>query len=164
MGKTADSREIAGVLYEALVGTAIDQLRAAAASLGGISANAPDLGGRIEATLPPTTYPEVRKFLLSLAGEGEWERLGEVVRAFEGLSRTAQILDAEVTSASALAAEQRTRISTDLAKRYGVAENKITFRVDETLIGGLIIRIGDQVLDNSLRSRLGAVQRNMLAS
>jgi F-type H+-transporting ATPase subunit delta len=32
------------------------------------------------------------------------------------------------------------------------------------LIGGLIIRIGDQVLDNSLRARLSAVQRNMLAS
>jgi F-type H+-transporting ATPase subunit delta len=39
----------------------------------------------------------------------------------------------------------------------------VRFRVDPSLIGGLIIRIGDQVLDNSLRTRLSAIQRNMLA-
>lgn len=164
MGKTADPREIAGVLYEALIGTAIKHMRSAAPRLSGISANDPNVASRVEAALPPDAYPEVRRFLVSLAHEGELERIADVLRAFESMSRTTQVLDAEVTSASELDAEQRGRVVADLAQRYGVAENKITFRVDETLIGGLIIRVGDQVLDNSLRTRLGAVQRNMLSS
>jgi F-type H+-transporting ATPase subunit delta len=40
----------------------------------------------------------------------------------------------------------------------------MSFEVDESLIGGLIIRVGDQVLDTSLRTRLGHVQRSMLTS
>ena len=39
--------------------------------------------------------------------------------------------------------------------RYG-ADLKVSFGVDQSLIGGLIIRVGDQVLDNSLRTRLTA--------
>jgi F-type H+-transporting ATPase subunit delta len=51
-----------------------------------------------------------------------------------------------------------------LQQRYPQAELDVKFSVDESLIGGLVIRVGDQVLDNSLRSRLGAIQRNMLVS
>jgi F-type H+-transporting ATPase subunit delta len=41
---------------------------------------------------------------------------------------------------------------------------QVRFHVDESLLGGLVIRVGDQVLDNSLRTRLSAIQRNMLNS
>ena len=58
---------------------------------------------------------------------------------------------------------QQATITGDLRSRYG-ADLKVSFGVDQSLIGGLIIRVGDQVLDNSLRTRLSAVQRNMLAS
>ena len=47
-------------------------------------------------------------------------------------------------------------------ERYG-DRLELRFQVDPTLIGGLIIRVGDQVLDNSLRTRLSSIQRNMLA-
>ena len=58
---------------------------------------------------------------------------------------------------------QRQRITDDLNKRYGQSI-KLDFTVDSSLIGGLIIRVGDQVLDNSLRTRLSLVQRNMMAN
>jgi len=40
----------------------------------------------------------------------------------------------------------------------------VHFDVDASLIGGLIVRVGDQVLDNSLRTRLSAVKNSMLTS
>ena len=72
-------------------------------------------------------------------------------------------LDAQVTSAVELNDEQRKRIAADLRSRYG-EQVQVAFNVDDSLIGGLVVRIGDQVLDNSLRTRLSAVQRNMASS
>jgi len=57
--------------------------------------------------------------------------------------------------------QQRERITAQLTARYG-PDLELRFSVDESLIGGLIIRIGDQVLDTSLRTRMAAIQRNMM--
>ena len=67
----------------------------------------------------------------------------------------------EVTSAVALDGAQQARILADLTQRYG-DRIVVRFSVDESLIGGLIVRMGDRVLDNSLRTRLAALQRNMI--
>ena len=66
-------------------------------------------------------------------------------------------------SRAPLETAQRQTIESDLAQRYG-AGISVSYQVDPTLIGGLILRVGDQVLDNSLRTRLSAIQRNMLSS
>lgn len=72
-------------------------------------------------------------------------------------------LTAEVVSAVPLTQTQRDRIARELRQQYDTRLD-LHFREDESLIGGLVIRIGDQVLDSSLRARLGTIQRNMLAS
>jgi len=63
-----------------------------------------------------------------------------------------------------LGESQREHIARELQKNYDIQPDHLHFRVDESLIGGLIIRIGDKVFDNSLRTRLGTIQRSMLAS
>jgi F-type H+-transporting ATPase subunit delta len=103
--------------------------------------------------------------LLSLANEGLLGQVEDVAAAFGSFlaGPPTQALDALVTSAVDLSAAQQESIGADLRQRYG-ADLKLSFAVDQALIGGLIIRVGDQVLDNSLRTRLGAIQRNMLTS
>ncbi len=159
---TTDARAIAGTLYDALMGAALTQLRDAVSKLSGTTGD--ELTARVEAALPTGTLPQVRNFLLGLAKEGLLDQADEVVTAFAAYasSAAAQALDARVISAVDLSATQQATISADLQKRYGAVA--VGFSVDPSLIGGLIIRVGDQVLDNSLRSRLSAVQRNMLAS
>jgi F-type H+-transporting ATPase subunit delta len=86
------------------------------------------------------------------------------VQAYEvATNRGTQVLDATVTSAVELADAEQAAIAADLRGKYGDSL-VVHFDVDETLIGGLIVRVGDQVLDNSLRARLSAVQRSMLTS
>lgn len=161
MATTVDAKAIAGTLYEALIGAALEQLRAAAPKL---AAGSGDVAQRVEAALPEGALPQVRNFLLGLAKEGLLSDVGAVTEAFAGFvsGPPAQALDAQVTSAVALTAAQQAAIVADLKQRYG--DVSVTFAVDESLIGGLVIRVGDQVLDNSLRTRLSAIQRNMLAS
>ncbi len=162
MATTVDAKAIAGTLYDALFGAAAEQLQAVATK---VTNPAGDVAQQINAALPADALPQVRNFLLGLAKEGLIDRITDVAQAFSTLAAnpSAQALAAVVTSAVALSAEQQATIVADLRTRYG-SDLSATFAVDESLLGGLIIRVGDRVLDNSLRTRLSAIQRNMLSS
>ncbi len=86
-------------------------------------------------------------------------QFSEIIQLVESGSER---LSGEITSAVPLNQQQKERIASELRQRYG-SRLDLHFTEDETLIGGLIIRIGDQVLDTSLRTRLGAIQRSMMA-
>ena len=161
---TSEAQVFARALYDALVGGAVRSLRAAAAKLEGVQGDSAALEQQIGVALPADAPREVRNFLVAMAREGTLDRLPAIVRSFENYAQaTARPLAGEVISAVLLDEEQRAKVINDLKARYGDRLD-LRFDVDPSLIGGLIIRIGDQVLDNSLRTRLSAIQRNMLSS
>jgi F-type H+-transporting ATPase subunit delta len=161
---TSEAQLYARALYDALVGGAQKSLRAAADRLAVVHAQGVAPEQQVAEALPADAPPAVRNMLLTLAHAGKLDLLPAVVQSFEqfGLSN-ARPLSGEVISAVELTSEQRAKITSELRARYG-ERLELRFSVDPSLIGGLIIRIGDQVLDNSLRTRLSAVQRNMMAS
>ncbi|MFN3273898.1 MAG: F0F1 ATP synthase subunit delta [Paracoccus sp. (in: a-proteobacteria)] len=67
---------------------------------------------------------------------------------------------ADVTSAIALTDEQQDRLKTTLAEKSGKTV-KLNTRVDETLIGGMIVKLGSQMIDSSVRSKLSSLQNVM---
>jgi len=80
--------------------------------------------------------------------------LPEISEHFETLkAKVENSVDAVVTSAVALSKEQEKEIAGSLKKRLG-RDVRITTEIDETLIGGAVIRAGDVVIDGSLRARL----------
>ena len=162
---TSDARDAARALYDALMSGVLQSLKTAAPRLQNVSLDGPDAQSRIAAALPADTPPMVARFLVGLANAGKLYQISSVVRELERLAQAggAATLDSQVTSAVELSDAQRERIISDLRNRYGEGL-QVAFRTDASLIGGLIIRVGDQVLDNSLRTRLGAIQRNMTTS
>jgi F-type H+-transporting ATPase subunit delta len=161
---TSESQVYARALYDALVGGALQSLRTAAARLSAAPLDRAAAEQQIALALPADAPREVKNFLLAMAHEDKLDQLGGIVQAFESYAqRDARPLSGEVISAVELSDAQRAKITGDLRERYG-ERLELRFSVDPSLIGGLIIRVGDQVLDNSLRSRLSAIQRNMLAS
>jgi F-type H+-transporting ATPase subunit delta len=160
---TSEAQVFARALYDSLVGGTLQALRDAAAKLDGVSGTGSDIESRISAALPADAPREARNFLQALAREGALDRLPAIVQAFEQYSQGERAITSEVTSAVALSEEQQAKIADDLRQRYG-NQLDVRFGVDPSLIGGLVIRVGDRVLDNSLRARLSAIQRNMLAS
>jgi len=154
----------ARALFDGLVGDAQNALKAAAKRLGGAQGDPAMLEQQVVAALPADAPREIRNFLLTLARDGKLDLLPAVVQSFEQYGQSnARPLTGEVISAIELDEQQRRKILSDLRARYG-DRLEVRYSVDPSLIGGLVIRIGDQVLDNSLRSRLSAVQRSMLAS
>ncbi len=67
---------------------------------------------------------------------------------------------AEVTSAAALTAEQAEKLIATLKANSGKAI-KLNATVDESLIGGLIVKLGSTMIDTSVKAKLAALQNAM---
>ncbi len=69
-------------------------------------------------------------------------------------------VEAEVTSAQPLTDDQRARLADTIKARVG-KDIKLNTSVDETLIGGLVVKVGSRMIDTSIRSKLAALQNTM---
>ena len=95
-----------------------------------------------------------RNFFRVLA---ENERLGclpEIQLEYERLRAEAEnVVDVEISSAVPLSDGQRETYAASLRQRLGKTV-RLHCGIDETLLGGAVIRAGDLVIDGSLRGRL----------
>ena len=122
--------------------------RAAAAALAGV---AKLLG------LSPLTG----NFLGVLAGNRRLAKLPQIIRAFAAISASARSeVTAEVTSAHPLTDDQLSALSAKLQAREG-GTVKLKTSVDPELLGGLVVRIGSQQIDSSIRTRLNSLAQAM---
>jgi F-type H+-transporting ATPase subunit delta len=67
---------------------------------------------------------------------------------------------AEVVSAKALTKTQADKLAKTLKERVG-KDVKISATVDESLIGGLIVKVGSKMIDTSIASKLNSLQNAM---
>ena len=67
----------------------------------------------------------------------------------------------EVRTPSALSDSDRKKVEARVLEVTEYASLEMNYIVDESLLGGMVIRIGDQVLDNSIRSKLEAMSRQL---
>jgi F-type H+-transporting ATPase subunit delta len=99
-----------------------------------------------------------------LIHKGRESAVDNVFDQFSGLKDLAENrLHAHVVVARPLAAEFRTAITQRLARASG-KEVALHERVDPAVLGGASIRVGDRVIDRTLRTRLAALKKQLLAS
>jgi F-type H+-transporting ATPase subunit b len=67
---------------------------------------------------------------------------------------------AEVISALPLTAEEKEVVKRDVLARMG-PQASVTFRVDPTILGGLVVRVGDKVWDASVSGQLDTLRQSM---
>lgn len=60
-----------------------------------------------------------------------------------------------------LSEEQREKIESKLLEVSEYETVSVDYQIDESLLGGIVIRIGNRVLDNSIRSKLDAMTREL---
>jgi F-type H+-transporting ATPase subunit delta len=117
-----------------------------------------ELGARL--ALSPVALNAVRL----MARRGRLSALPEVAEVLGRLAdQKAGVLRATVTSAGPLSEDYYERLSAELEKRTG-RRIVLERQQDPTLIGGVVTRIGDHTIDGSLKGRLAALQRQLLAS
>lgn len=114
--------------------------------------------------LVPDATPTMRSFLRILIDR---DRLGEVPGIAEALreliNQRRGIITAEVTTAVPLDAELERLVARRLAVYLGSDPQKVNIRahVDPAIIGGVVARVGDQVIDDSVRGRLERLRRTL---
>jgi F-type H+-transporting ATPase subunit b len=66
---------------------------------------------------------------------------------------------AQVTSALPLSKDEEEAVKRDVLAKAGAKE--VTFRVDPSILGGLVIRVGDKVLDSSVAGKLEGLRQSL---
>ena len=95
-----------------------------------------------------------QNFVRLLAENKRLELLGEITQQYELLRAQFEgELDVEVISAVALSEQQKTTMAASLKKRFK-RDVRVTNAVDPSLLGGAVIRAGDEVIDGSIKGRL----------
>ncbi|MDH4133499.1 MAG: F0F1 ATP synthase subunit delta [Gammaproteobacteria bacterium] len=103
-------------------------------------------GGKIET--------DGANFVRLLSENHRFALLPEIAELFEARRAEAEgRVEAEAISATALSDAQLKSISAALKKRLG-REIDLTTRIDTTLLGGVVIRAGDLVIDGSVQGKL----------
>ena len=65
-------------------------------------------------------------------------------------------------SAINLDEDELNRISQAYAKKYGFKKLILTNEVDSSILGGIILKVGDRIIDGSIRTRLQQIREQLI--
>ena len=121
-----------------------------------------DAGKTIRALVPSLGLdPITGRFLGVLADNGRLSELKSVIRIVRELASAHRgETKAEVTSAHPLGDDQITALKTKLKARVG-SDVTIDARVDPNLLGGIVVRLGSQMIDASIATKLNTLATAM---
>jgi F-type H+-transporting ATPase subunit delta len=101
------------------------------------------------------------KFVLLLAQKRRLRVLGQITSAYEHLIASARgETEAEVTAARPLSDPEIAELKSVLKSRLG-KEPRLHSKVDPTLLGGLVVKVGSRMIDSSLRTKLDGLRSAM---
>ncbi|MGI9147788.1 MAG: ATP synthase F1 subunit delta [Chloroflexota bacterium] len=117
--------------------------------------------------LLPAAPPLVRNFLHILADRARLDEVPGIVEALRALiNQRRGIITAEITTAFPLDPTLERAVAQRLAAHLHTDPQLVTIvsRVDPAIIGGVVARVGDQVIDDSVRERLVRLRRSLSGS
>ncbi len=106
---------------------------------------------------------ELEGFLHLVVSKDRYGEIDEILNYFiDGIKRLKGIGIAYVTTAIPLSMAKQKEVEEKLLSTTSFKKMEMHFQVDEELIGGMVIRIGDRVVDSSIRTRLFEMRRQLL--
>ena len=101
------------------------------------------------------------KFVLLLAEKRRLFVLIQIIAAYEHLvAKSRGETEAEVTAARALSDSEIAELKSVLKSRLG-KEPRLHAKIDPTLLGGLVVKVGSRMIDSSLRTKLDGLRAAM---
>lgn len=85
----------------------------------------------------------------------------EVMKQLDEMLRGGDQNAAQITSAVALTADEQRALETKLQAKFGRALS-FDYKVDPSLLGGVIAKVGDKIIDGSLSTKLNAMAETLL--
>jgi len=165
------ARPYAEALYRVAQSGDMAAWSAATSELGQIGANpdvqafaanpkvtAAQLADTIASLVKSPLNAEAKNFIAMLAENGRVNLLPEIAAQFAALKNANEgAADAAIFSAFEISGDQLAQLVATLEKKFGRKLNP-TVTVDASLIGGVRVVVGDEVLDTSVRAKLQQMQ------
>ena len=118
--------------------------------------------GILEHIFKGRVQDEVTGLMRMLVSKGHYGEMESVFAYFiDQVKEHKNIGTAYVTAPMPLSDSQKEQVKKRLLETTKYVEFEMHYDVDESLIGGLVIRIGDRVLDSSVKSRLMTLTREL---
>ena len=177
-GATGLAERYANALYAlAVESKKIDAIHVDLTELAGLVAEHQDLNNLIDSPILTRHEQQVAitgilekagadsltvKFVGTIAANGRLSALIPVIRAFleEHARRRGQVA-AEVISAVPLDDSRKASVEKTVARLAGSDKLSLSMRVDSSLIGGLVVRIGSRMIDTSIKTKLSRLKTAM---
>ena len=106
---------------------------------------------------------EMMGFLTIIVDKGRQKEIPMIFAYFiDAVREYKKIGTASVVSAVELRDEQKAAVKTKLLETTPYAEFEMDYTVDPGLIGGMVIRIGDRVVDSSIKTQLYELKKQLL--
>lgn len=104
----------------------------------------------------------VLKFAEELRRSREMKMLGGIIEKFEEIyNQENEIVVVQLVSASELENDQIEKITNFLKEKYSAKEIVLNQKVDKDVIGGLIVKVGDDVIDGSIRGKVQRLRQDL---
>lgn len=101
------------------------------------------------------------EFLKILVDRQREQYLSDIVACYINLANQARnMTEARVTSAVELTKDEKKKLA-DVLKKLTGKKVETSYTVDPSLIGGVVVRIGDRVIDGSIRTRLSTMREHL---
>ena len=160
-GEAKGQAEPFGELLDAVAGAVAADERIAVA-LESPRVSKPVKARILERGLKGQAPVEFVRFLQAVVRRGRQGLFGEIAQAYQDL---VDVKLNRVHAGVTLAAEPDARLEKQIVERLTKAlgrEVRAHFRADRNIVGGVVVRVGDRILDGSVRRRLTALKRRML--
>lgn len=107
----------------------------------------------------------VVKLAKLIVGNCDQHNLAEIIEQFEELLKERKgIIKVEVVSAKEFSVERENSLKDVIAEKLKISRDliEIVKEVDESLIGGISVKIGDQIVDGSLKAKIEKLENSLL--
>jgi F-type H+-transporting ATPase subunit delta len=109
----------------------------------------------------PSLHPHVLNLLRELVSRQRFHLAPQVLGEFARLERNARgVTDAYVTVSRQVTDAERQTISREIGARVG-KQVEVHMSIDPALLGGIVVRVGDQVYDASVATRLQRLRQDL---
>ena len=117
----------------------------------------------IERILKDRVSEDVTGFLVIIVEKGRYDEIDQIFDYFLAKVREYRNIGvAHVTSAVKLTKEQKEKLVTKLLATTKYVQFEMNYQTDTSLIGGLVVRIGDRVVDSSIKTKLKNLSKDLL--
>jgi len=116
----------------------------------------------LDGVLPDGAPEALRNFLGVLLTNNDMGLIDDILQSLNRIlsGSVGGPQQAEIVSAVPLTEAERVKLEATLVGRFGAAL-EFSYQVDPEILGGLVIHVGDKLIDDSVRGRLNALRQKI---